>query len=378
MRLPIVAANAIRTRKLIAPGQRVLVALSGGPDSAALLHCLMELASKRDLRFSIAAAHLNHGLRGKRAAEDEEFCRKLCARRRIPLVRAFVDTPRLAATLKRSREETARIARHAFLAIAAAQTGADCVAVGHHADDRVETVIYRLCRGTGLAGLQGIGWTGPLRLDGEPDVRASLEWRSGGVKSPACRKDAGRAAGRAARTGAPVVRPLLACTRKEVLAYLQSKRQKFCTDESNFDVHIPRNAVRNLVLPLLEEKVHPGARAALWRLAEEAEMHAEKRALRRDWLAAFARIGEHGQLALPVPRLGAAPASDEIGDVLELLRSIWNLGDAGFSHRHVDALRHLFNPASGAKRLVLPGGLTAQRRHRAVVLRRELRGLGEQ
>jgi tRNA(Ile)-lysidine synthase len=71
MRLPIVAASAIRAHKLIAPGRRVLVALSGGPDSVALLHCLVELARKRDFRFTLCAAHLNHGLRGKRAATDE-------------------------------------------------------------------------------------------------------------------------------------------------------------------------------------------------------------------------------------------------------------------------------------------------------------------
>ena len=103
MRLPIVAANAIRTRKLIAPAQRVLVALSGGPDSVALLHCLLELSRKRDLQFTLVAAHLNHGLRGKHASADEEFCRKLCARKHVPLIRAFVDTPRLSAALKRLR-----------------------------------------------------------------------------------------------------------------------------------------------------------------------------------------------------------------------------------------------------------------------------------
>lgn len=362
MRLPIVAANAIRTRKLIAPGQRVLVALSGGPDSVALLHCLLELARKRDLKLTLAAAHLNHGLRGKRAAADEEFCRKLCARKGVPLIRAFVETPKLAAHLKRSKEETARIARHAFLAAAAAQAGASCVAVGHHADDRVETVLYRLCRGTGLAGLQGIGWTGSLHLEGEPEVQEWIRWREPRAVSASGRRSVGG--------DATVVRPLLACTRAEVLAYVRSKRQKYCTDETNFDVHIPRNAVRKLVLPLLEEKVHPGVRAALWRLAEEAEVHAEKRAWRREWLAAFAHGGRQNHLALPVPRLGSPPDTSEVSDALEVLRSIWNLRDICLTHRHVQALRHLFNPAAGAKGIELPCGLVAQRKGRTVVVSR--------
>jgi tRNA(Ile)-lysidine synthase len=365
MRLPIVAASAIRAHKLIAPGQRVLVALSGGPDSVALLHCLIELARKRDLEFSLAAAHLNHGLRGKRAAADEEFCRKLCARKSIPLLRAFVDTPRLAAHLKRSKEEAARIARHSFLTSAAAQVRAACVAVGHHADDRVETVIYRLCRGTGLAGLQGIGWTGPLALDNEPDVAGWIQWRE-----PARPLTVSPRAAAGSQPGLTVVRPLLSCTRKEVLAYLRAKRQSYCTDESNFDVHIPRNAVRGLVLPLLEQKVHPGVRASLWRLAEEAEVLAEKRAWRREWLAAFAQAARTDQIALPVPRLGSPPDSSEISDALEVLRSIWGLREASFTSRNIQALRHLFIPAAGAKGIELPGGLTAARRHRAVVIRR--------
>jgi tRNA(Ile)-lysidine synthase len=370
MRLPIVAANAIRTRKLIAPGQRVLVALSGGPDSVALIHCLLELARKRDLRFSVAAAHLNHGLRGKSAAADEQFCRDLCARKKVRLIRAFVDTPALARHIKRSREEAARLARHAFLNEAAAQVGAQCVAVGHHADDRIETIIYRLCRGTGLTGLQGIGWTGPLKLEGEPELAEWLQWRQGARSA--------RAAGatrkqQAAALTAQVVRPLLACSREDVLAYLQSKKQKFCTDETNFDTHIPRNAVRNLVLPLLAQKVHPGVRAALWRLAEEAEMHAEKQKWNREWLAAFAQAGRQEHLALPVPRLGAPPGADEIRDALEVLRSLWDLAAASFTPRHVDSLRRLFSPAAGAKRVALSGNLIAQRRRSMVVIRKDLR-----
>src|SRR5438128_2176900 len=132
MRLPILAASAIRTRKLIAPGQRILIALSGGPDSVALFRCLIELSQKRDLAFNLVAAHLNHGLRGKHADADEKFCMRLCARQKIPLLRAFVETPRLSAELKRSKEESARIARHEFLAGAAALCGAGCVAVAHH------------------------------------------------------------------------------------------------------------------------------------------------------------------------------------------------------------------------------------------------------
>lgn len=369
MRLPILVASSIRTRRLIAPGQKVLVALSGGPDSVALFHCLLELSKKRDLAFEIAAAHLHHGLRGADADADEKFCKLLCKKREVPLLRAFVDTPLIAAHFKRSIEEAARIARHEFLAACAAHIGADCVAVAHHADDRIETVLYRLCRGTGLAGLQGMGWTGPLRLDGEPDAAQFLEWREPSPEEMLFHKPPSAAPAEPL----PVVRPLLACSRPEVLAYLRQKRQAYCTDETNFDVHIPRNAIRNLVLPLLAGKVHPGTRAALWRLSEEAEIHAEKRSWRREWLAAFAHLGKQDHFALPAPKLGSPPEIDELSDALEVLRTMWSMKDAAFTHRHAQSLRRLFNPECGGKRIDLPGGLVAERRGRCVMIRRNFR-----
>jgi tRNA(Ile)-lysidine synthase len=363
MRLPIRVAQAVRLRRLMQPEQHILVALSGGPDSVALLHCLLEFARKRDLRFKLSAAHLNHGLRGKDSDADEEFCRKLCVRKKIPLWRAFVDTPKLMASLKRSMEETARIARRNFLSLAAAHSGAACVAIAHHADDRIETVLYRLCRGTGLAGLQGIGWTGPLRLEREPDVSGWLIWHP---ESPTGKGADCQAAQKASEI--TVVRPLLGCTRAEVLAYLRSKRQRYCTDETNFDSHIPRNALRNQILPLLEKKVHPGTRAALWRLAEEAEVHAKKRAWSREWLSAFTGLARRGRLELPVPNSGILPSTEEISDTLNVLGALHGLEGGSFSLRHVQALRGLFVPQSGPKHLDLPGGLAADRRGKVVAI----------
>ena len=361
MRLPISVAHAVRTRKLIEPGQHILIALSGGPDSMALLHCLLELSRKRDLAFSLSAAHLNHGLRGRRADADEEFCRRICARKQIPLVRGFADTPDAARELKRSKEESARLLRHAFLSTVASRLRCSSVAVAHHADDRIETVLYRLCRGTGLAGLQGIGWRGPVHLAGEPDVNAWLEWRkscplpitNNGLNNESC----------------IVIRPLLACTRAELLEYLRSKRQSFRTDETNVDVGIPRNAIRGLVLPMLVKKVHPGARAALWRLAEEAEQHANKRHWRREWLLSFARLGDLEQLELPVSRVGPPPVQGELSDLLEVLRLKWNLTETHFTNSHAKSLQRLFQHSTAKKEMDLPG-LSAVRRKNVVIINR--------
>jgi len=362
MRLPIKVASALRARKLIEPGSRVLVALSGGPDSVALLLCLAELARKRDLRLALVAAHLNHRLRGRSAGRDQAFCRKLCAKLNVELFEARCKTALLAQHLKRSKEETARIARRAFLARAARVKGCRYVAVAHHADDRIETVLYRLCRGTGFSGLEGIGWTGPLSLAGEPDVHEWIEWlRNGKVsREPFLPKDAteGETEG--------VVRPLLGCTREEVLDYLAVKRQRFCTDETNFDTRIPRNALRRLVLPALEKKVHPGVRAALWRLAEEAQVLAERRAWRRGWLDGVAALESRGFLALPVPKAGGAPSLEELADVAGLVRALWRVHDGEVSARHLQALRALFGHTESNKRLSLSGGIVAERRKHEV------------
>lgn len=370
MRLPLKVASAIRARKLIPPGARVLVALSGGPDSVALLLCLKELARKRDLGFSLAAAHLNHRLRGGSAARDQDFCRSLCSRLHVDFVEGRCETRKLAAYLKRSFEESARLARRCFLARAAAALDSRHIAVAHHADDRIETVLYRLSRGTGLAGLEGIGWTGPLALLGEPDVSSWIVWGRQGRPGQAPGAPEPRPADGCSAVAGGVVRPLLGCRREEILAYLRSKRQRYRTDETNFDTRIPRNALRRLVLPMLERKVHPGVRASLWRLAEEAELHAERRAWRRGWLAGIAAIGTRGFLALPVPRLGGPPALEELADILDLLKALWRAPDLACTAKQLQALRGLFG-ASGARRSVpLSEVVVAERQGREVWIRR--------
>lgn len=364
MRLPIKVSTAVRSRRLIAPGARVLVALSGGPDSVALLHCLLELSRKRDLRFSVAAAHLNHRLRGSAAARDQSFCAKLCAQLKIDFTTAHCEVGRLAGVLKRSKEEAGRLARRAFLARAAQVRGCTVVAAAHHADDRIETVLYRLCRGSGIAGLSGIGWTDPLALNNEPDVSDWLHWEANGKPIPAPFIPA------LCNPPELIVRPLLGCRKAEIVGYLKQRRQRFCTDRSNFDTRIPRNALRSLVLPVLEEKVHAGVRAALWRLAEEAEVHAERTAWRRGWLEAIAALGSRGYLALPVPRLGGAPTPEELTDVLNLLKTVWRLKKSQITARHLSLLRGLFGPSGTRRCIALPGHLSAERRGGEVWLHR--------
>lgn len=138
-------------RAQVRPCCSILIALSGGPDSVALLHALRELGERSGYR--LAAAHLNHTLRGDESDRDESFCRELCARYAINLIaeRAAGLEPTMP-----NLEEAARHARHSFLDRAANQVGADYIATGHHADDQAETVLMRMLRGSGIAGLSAM------------------------------------------------------------------------------------------------------------------------------------------------------------------------------------------------------------------------------
>ena len=216
-------ADFCHDNHLFGPDERVLVALSGGGDSVALLHILHAL--RKELSLSLEAAHLNHGLRGVESDGDESFCRDICRKLRIHLTveRCANGEIRVA---NGSLEEAARIRRLAFLEKTARERRLDRIATGHTRDDQAETVIMRILRGTGPTGLQGIL---PLR--------------------------------------GMYVRPLLDITRLQLRKYLVSVGNEYREDSSNRNVSIYRNRIRLELLPGLERSYGPGVSDGLVRLA---------------------------------------------------------------------------------------------------------------
>jgi tRNA(Ile)-lysidine synthase len=196
---------------MLPPGGRVLVALSGGPDSVALLHVLQTLERRGHLIVA-GAAHFNHQLRGAEADADEVFCRELAASVRVPIIVGRGDVRRMAAESGRSIEDAARTARYSFLNGAAASFAAAAIAVGHSLEDQAETFLLRLIRGAGPAGLSGVR------------PRAGI-----------------------------VIRPLLEISRADLRAYAAEHGLAFREDSSNADVGIPRNRVRLELLPHLQQ-----------------------------------------------------------------------------------------------------------------------------
>jgi tRNA(Ile)-lysidine synthase len=221
--------DTIRRRALLRGGGRVLVAVSGGADSVALLRVLHEIATAGELELA-GVVHLNHGLRDA-AQEDEQFCRALAASLGQPFRSDRVEVRALAARLDLSLEAAGRRARYELFERVATELHADVIATGHTQDDQAETFLLRLIRGAGPRGLAGI------------------------------RPRRGR-----------VVRPLLDVRRSELRAYLATLGQPFREDESNADVSVPRNRVRHELLPLLERNYSPGIAGVLAREAEVARL----------------------------------------------------------------------------------------------------------
>jgi tRNA(Ile)-lysidine synthase len=219
------------------PGAGMVVAVSGGPDSVALLRAV--LACRRPGTAPLIVAHLNHGLRGQASTADAAFVANLHSRLaaiHAPLILCehHLDVAALARSEKGNTEAVARRLRYEWLTEVAQKQGAGWVATGHTASDQAETVLHRLLRGTGLHGLRGIA----------------------GVRTLA--------------PGVRLIRPLLRLTRADVLAYLQALGQESCHDASNDDLRLTRNRLRHELLPQLARDYNPAVQVALCRLAEQA------------------------------------------------------------------------------------------------------------
>lgn len=214
---------------MLSRGDRVVVAVSGGPDSVCLLHLLKEIAPQYDLQLFVA--HLNHMLR-EEAVDEEEFVRRMAEEMSLPFYSERID---VRAKLRKGEtlEEGARRIRYDFLKRACERFSASKVALGHNADDLVETVIFNLVRGTGLGGMRGIP---PIRYDG------SITF----------------------------IRPLIDIWREEIEEYLGEKGIPYVIDRSNLSLQFTRNKIRHQIIPLLLE-INPRAKEAIRKFAIIAE-----------------------------------------------------------------------------------------------------------
>jgi tRNA(Ile)-lysidine synthase len=226
----------LKQTALIRPGEKVLVACSGGPDSTALFHLLKSLPASWKLKISLI--HFNHQLRGRASQGDEQFVRNLARRFKVPFLVQRGNVKQLAAKEKFSVEEAARAARYGFFQKAAAGKKGVKIAMAHTQEDQAETVLMRFLQGTGLKGLCGIRET----------------YRQG---------------------NAVFIRPLLVFSKKEILAYLKAQKVSFRRDASNLSERYLRNRIRLKLIPLLEKEFNPRVVEALARVPASLTGEAE-------------------------------------------------------------------------------------------------------
>lgn len=300
-----------RREHLFSEGERVICAVSGGADSMAMLWCLHSL--REALGITVGAAHFNHCLRGGEADRDEAFVRSFCEAHCIEFFVGRADVAAYANENDLTLEEAAREKRYAFLL----SLPCDKIATAHNADDNAETVLLHLLRGSGLRGLCGI-----------PTQRGKI------------------------------VRPMLSCTREEILHFLNEEGIAWCEDRTNEDDDCLRNRLRHHVMPLLYEEA-PELRKKLLRQCEL--LRGEDTLLDKMAQALLEPDGEGWRIA---PLLSADDALQK--RALRLL--LRDYLPQNVAQCHISDLQTLLYAGNPSAQCSLPNGLTARRRYDTLVI----------
>jgi tRNA(Ile)-lysidine synthase len=333
----------IQSHKLLAPGDRVLVAVSGGPDSVALLHLLCDLREELELRLEVA--HLQHGIRGAEAQEDAQFVAELAEKLGLPFHLKEVNLRQIkSAAGKGNLEALARAERYRFFADVARERNLGKIATAHTQDDQAETVLMWLLRGSGMRGLGGMPPT--HWLDG-----TNIESASGLV----------------------VIRPLLGVSRAEIEEYLNEKHLTFRLDRSNQDPSFLRNWIRLKLIPQLREKMDRNLPA---RLARQAELIREEDALLE--ALAHAAINEI-RTAEGMNRGSLLKHSKAMQRRLLRLWIEATRGHLrGLDFQHVESLLDLITNGPPQGRLSIPGGWQLVKEYETLRLEKQSQRMGQQ
>lgn len=297
-------------------GEKVIIGLSGGMDSVCLFHIL------KDLGVSLEAVHVNHQIRGEEAKRDEQFVKDLCARYNIPFHGYRYDVPKISREKHLSEEEAGRMVRKEAFAQVMKEQGAGYVALAHHGNDRAETFLFHLSRGTGV---KGLGSMKPVQ--------------------------------------GTIIRPLLWAERKEIEQYVQEKGYEFVEDATNSQTEYTRNKIRHEIIPALEE-INPrciphicGAAEKLSAVSAYIDREAEK-------LCRLSAV-MYGQ-EVQILKL-AFEQGDEVLRIPVLQKCVEYLSGSlvNITEEHLEKLGALFAMQTG-KEIHLPYGITAVRTYEGI------------
>jgi tRNA(Ile)-lysidine synthase len=284
--------------RLLSPGARYLIGVSGGRDSVALLHWLVECGYNK-----LIVCHLNHRLRGQSSRADAIFVQKLAAKYGVDLALGAIDVRALAVRTKQSIETAARDARYKFFAQVAKRRRCRTIFLGHHADDLVETFLINLFRGAGPGGLSGMRVVSIRKID---NVKLQI------------------------------VRPLLGVSREQIDDYVRKHRLKFREDASNKNLAPLRNRIRHRIIPEIEKQLGRNVRGTIWRAAAiTAEEENFFEALLPDKLSKLTALAVKPLRAMPIAVqrrmlhewLRACDVPDLSFDLVERVRALLDLSN---------------------------------------------------
>ena len=299
--------ETIKKYELIQAKDKIVLGVSGGPDSITMLDILRQIREEFD--FEIVVAHINHMIR-KEAIQDEEYVKKYCEKNNIKCFAKRIDVIDIANNKKIGTEEAGRLVRYEFFDEVLKQTGSNKIAIAHNKNDKIETIIMHVLRGSGLSGLKGI----------EP-IRGNI------------------------------IRPLIECEREEIEKYCDENRLEPRIDKTNFENDYTRNKIRNIVIPYIEKELNPNIIETIDRLSEVIKK--EDRYLEKVALDVYDKIlikQEPGQIML---ELKGFNEQDEVIKSRIILYTVKKLfgSSQGIEKIHINDIIKLCNNNIGNKYL---------------------------
>ncbi len=219
--------ETIKKYNLINNNDKIVLGVSGGPDSISMLHILNHIKNEKIIDFKIVVAHINHMIR-KEAVEDEEYVNDYCKKNNIECYIKRIDVQKIANNKKIGTEEAGRNARYDFFDEIMQKTNSNKIAIAHNKNDKIETILMHILRGSGVLGLKGIE---PIRQD-------------------------------------KYIRPLIECERSEIEAYCEKEQLEPRIDKTNFENEYTRNKIRNVVIPYIQKEFNPNIIETINRLSE--------------------------------------------------------------------------------------------------------------
>ncbi len=323
----------IKANELLGSAERVLLAISGGADSTALLYTMQVLKAGGFVGAELICAHINHGLRGAAADEDEGFVVEQARELGLEVRTRRLDVRGFARSEKVSLETSARQLRIESLLEIARDCGCDLIATAHQKDDNTETVVQRMLRGTGIRGLGGI-W--PVRVFAEKYK---------------------------------FVRPMLCVRRSEIVEYLRGRNLKWREDDTNADCTYTRNYIRHRLLPVLQEGCSGSLVEQLSDLSQSARRYYSLVCSRADEVWPGSADSEGRRIVLDCKRLSAEPAPVKVELIRRGLTGLGS-GERDLAQVHYERILGLVEEGAGGKRVELPGGFVVRREYGRLIFER--------